>query len=358
LPSISPLKDPILTLSQFLPLREITLTSRPLVKRAIAFSCDGDLAVAADDSVHVLIPEFPDLPGRREEKTRNRNLAAAQQTNGAAAAATAANSSGGNHEEDSSGDEDENGFENYRSNTRAQYSEGSKHMPVSYPPLDPRINKELFAVAGLPFPYDTAAVVGAGEDSDEEDIASDLYDSEADDGEAASNRGANRPFGAGYGPITGVGSSMNHVVHMAWSPSGLGVNRRPILSILTSSGLVAMYGDGGTPDNILPRANEGMLQRRELESWIVLWGVGERLLVPGQQAEISENVQGMAWAKEIGPGQALLATINDLKEVAIINVQTMPSETGDSLIWKVREVARFVATGPHPKVDVCLTGVS
>jgi hypothetical protein len=232
-------------------------------------------------------------------------------------------------------------------------------MPVSYPPLDPRINRELFVAAGETFPYDG---VGEGMSLGMEELQVDVegeedggYDSEgAEDGEGAAEggMGSNRPFGAGYGPITGVGSSMNHVVHMAWSPSGLGVNRRPALGILTSSGVVAMYGDGGTLDNILPRANEGMLQRRELESWVVLWGVGERLLVPGQQAEISENVQGMAWAKEIGPGQALFATVNDVKEVVIISVQTMPSETGSGLVWRVREVARFTAEGPHPEVDV------
>ncbi|KAK0627633.1 peptidase C13 family-domain-containing protein [Immersiella caudata] len=351
---------------KFLPLREITLTSRPLVKRALAFSCDGDLAVAADDSVHVLIPEFPDLPARLEEKKRKTAAAAQHQgvsngkgkgvdTNGGYSSVYGG-ADGEEDEDDSSEIDEENGFENYRRSTRAQYSEGSKHMPVSYPPLDPRINRELFVAAGEVFPYDG---VGEGEgmevggDGEEEEEGG--YDSEgAEDGEgtAEGGTGSNRPFGAGYGPITGVGSSMNHVVHMAWSPSGLGVNRRPVLGILTSSGVVAMYGDGGTLDNILPRANEGMLQRRELESWVVLWGVGERLLVPGQQAEISENVQGVAWAREIGPGQALLATVNDVKEVAILSVQTVPSETGGGLVWKVREMTRFTADGPHPKVDV------
>ncbi|KAK0715052.1 hypothetical protein B0H67DRAFT_232908 [Lasiosphaeris hirsuta] len=391
---------------KFLPFREITLNSRPLVKRAITFSCDGELAVAADDSVHILVPEFPDILKRREEKEKKR-----QEANGSATAAD-------NAAEDSSSDEDpdENPYESYRIGVRAQYSEGSLHMPVSYPPLDPRINKELFATANIPFPYDNTTTTedvsenedenngedGEGDEKDEdddeeededdeddeEDAESDVYDSEEDDDNEGSEslRPANRPFGAGYGPITGVGSSMNHVVCMAWSPSGLGINRRPILAILTGAGVVAMYGDSGALANILPRANEGMIQRRVLNSWIVLWGVGERLMVPGQQDAMSENIRGIAWAREISPGQALLATINDVKEIAIICVQTtwtrpddkakgpaseesnsrnetsteagdrgtgsMPDDSKQRLTWQVNEVARFKADGPHPKGDM------
>ena len=245
----------------------------------------------------------------------------------------------------SSDEDDDEASSKYRGNVRAQYSEGSKHMPVSYPPLDPRINRELFAAAGFPFPYDT---VNEGESEEEDESEEDddgrgqrgkkagrrsRSDDEDEDDDDGENEGGeviggrfnipNRPFGSGYGPITGVGSSMNHVVHMAWSPSGLGINRRPILGILTGSGTLAMYGDGNSVANILPRANEGMLQHRELTSWMVLWGVGERLMVPGQQADVSENVRGFAWAKEIAPGQALLATVNDLMEVAVVSVQSV-----------------------------------
>jgi hypothetical protein len=129
-----------------------------------------------------------------------------------------------------------------------------------------------------------------------------------------------------------------------------------------------MFGDGTEFANILPRANEGMLQRRELNSWIVLWGVGERLLVPGQQAEVSEYIRSFAWAWEIGPGQALLATVNDIKEVAIISVQCAAVPGGnrtkgdtpfrgegeEDVVWLVREIARFKAEGPHKASDVSL----
>ncbi|KAL2015653.1 hypothetical protein VTK56DRAFT_5052 [Thermocarpiscus australiensis] len=344
---------------KFLPLREITVNSRPLVKRAIRFSCDGELAVTADDSVHVFVPEFPDLSKRRENRRGQPN---GQQKGVSGDGIWPGHDASSSEGEDD--DENETGPRTYnRQVLRPQYSEGSQHMPVSYPPLDPRLNRELFVAAGIPFPYDAAGDAdGRSDDSNDDSADSDASASEGEEAGGAS-LGLNQPYGAGYGPITGVGSSMNHVVCVGWSPSGLGVNRRPILGVLTGSGTLAMYGDGGEFANILPRANEGMLQRRELSSWIVLWGVGERLMVPGQQAEISEYIQGFAWAREIGPGQALLATINDVQEVAIISVQSvfvaeegtskgdlpLPMEPRGNVVWLVREMVRFKAEGPHEK---------
>ncbi|AEO66569.1 uncharacterized protein THITE_2144092 [Thermothielavioides terrestris NRRL 8126] len=337
---------------RFLPLRELTLNSRPLTKRAIQFSCDGDLAVAADDSVHVFVPEFPDLSKRREKLRARTNGPQGSWASGDA----------------SSSDEDDDGEAGSRRHNhqilRGQYSEGSKHMPVSFPPLDPRVNRELFLAQEIPFPYESAVNADAQSvDSNDESADSDAYDSADEEGEGP-GLGFNRPHGAGYGPITGVGSSMNHVVSIGWSPSGLGVNHRPVLAILTASGTLGMFGDGDKPANILPRANEGMLQRRELNSWIVLWGVGERLIVPGQQTEISEYIRAFAWCHAIAPGQALLATINDVQEVAIISVQcvsvpdegkrkadtSLRAEPGQNTVWLVREIARFKAEGPHEAV--------
>ncbi|KAK3987554.1 hypothetical protein QBC44DRAFT_294718 [Cladorrhinum sp. PSN332] len=350
---------------KFLPLREITLNSRPLVKRAIQFSCDGDLAISADDSVHVFVPEFPDFSKRRERIARQLNDDGQQYCD---------------EDDDLSSDEEGDGKKRYNPETfRTQFSEGSKHMPVSYPPIDPRINKELFTAVGIPFPYDVAAIKEndetgeEGDDSETDDDDSegdsegdsDVYDSD-DTVEGSTRLRFNQPFGAGNAPITSVGSSMNHVVRIAWSPSGLGVNRRPILAILTGSGTVAMYGDNNMAANILQRANDNMIQRRELNSWIVLWGIGERMMVPGQDVKVAEYIRSFAWAHEIGPGQALLATVNDDKEIAIISIQTVPvpdeskpketllmkTEPTERTVWLVREIIRFKAEGPHLPLDV------
>ncbi|KAK3905633.1 hypothetical protein C8A05DRAFT_41435 [Staphylotrichum tortipilum] len=346
-----------------LPLREITLNSRPLAKRAIRFSCDGDLAVTADDSVHVFVPEFPDLSKRREKLKAQ---AAGQQY-----ASPQEDTS-----DESDADDDNLASQKYTHQPlRSQFSEGSKHMPVSFPPLDPRVNRELFLAQKLPFPYEGVLDADAeGPDSpsgsDSGPPSDDAFSSDADSDADGEGLGFNRPYGAGYGPITGVGSSMNHVVAIGWSPSGLGVNRRPVLGVLTGSGTIAVFGDGGEFANILPRANEGMLQRRELNSWIVLWGIGERLIVPGQQAEVSEYLRGFAWAREIAPGQALLATVNDVREVAVVSVQcvfvedegkpkgdlSVRVEQRESAVWLVREVARFKAEGLHEESNIWTQG--
>ena len=358
-----------LTRLQFLPLREITLPSRPFVnQRAIAFSCDGELAIVADDSVYVLVPELPDFLTRRKEREQK-----------ALAIAQGHRVLDDDDASSSEGEGEDKGFQSWRINARAQYSEESKHMAVSYPPLDPLINKELFEHFGLlyapsrgTFTKSFAEKSDGSSGEDDEDDDDDMDDDDDDDDDEDEDDGddmlggsdlgmsngrfrTDRPFGAGYGPITGTGSTMNHVVSVAWSPSGLGVNRRPILAVLTSAGIVGMYGDGPGLESSGTRPNEYMLPRRTLSSWMVLWGVGERLMVPGQQSEISENIQGIAWAKLIAPGQALLATINDVREVAIISVQSLTVGVGgatDRFIWVVREVARFKAEGPHPKGDV------
>ncbi|KAJ3465501.1 hypothetical protein MRS44_006159 [Fusarium solani] len=41
------------------PLRTIHLKSRPLTSHALSWSCDGELAVATDDTIYIFIPEYP-----------------------------------------------------------------------------------------------------------------------------------------------------------------------------------------------------------------------------------------------------------------------------------------------------------
>ncbi len=305
--------------------------------RALDFSCDGELAVAADDSVHVLVPEFPDPDHEVTEP-----------------------------------EEEDRGTQETRwtqvLSRRAQYSQGSKHFLVSRPPVHPRVNEELFEAAKTPFPYGKRdprakgnAVVHDSEDSSE---------AEETDSQASSNT----PFGAGFGTISGTGSTINHIVSLRWSPTGLGVNRRAILAVMTSRGTLVMYGDRTATASLgMATVNEGMLPRRNLDSWSILWGVGERLVVPGQQTEISEAIKGFAWAKEIGNGQALVAYITDQREVAIISVQALPtasqetsgkSRNGDGdedqkwdsdVVWHVHEVTRFTVKGPHLTPSVSQT---
>ena len=306
--------------------------------------------MAADDSIHVMVPEFPDPDYAVMHPAKNRT-------------------------EDNAKDRTQ---WTQVVGIRAQYSQGGLHFPVSHPPIHPRVNEELFDAAGVPFPYGE----GVGnkksnkrkrqdEDEDKDEDEEDDEGSEADD--AQSQASSNRPFGAGYGPLTGFGSTLNHVVCIGWSPSGLGVNRRPVLAVMTARGTVTIYGDRTATSALgMAKINDGMLRRRGLDDWGILWGVGERLVVPGQQTEISENIQSFAWAHQISPGQALFSYITDSREVVILSVQSIQQEDIDkddagikgksashersgvngAVMWTVHEVARFPARGPHPERSV------
>ncbi|MCQ8205553.1 hypothetical protein NP569_25005, partial [Vibrio parahaemolyticus] len=91
----------------------------------------------------------------------------------------------------------------------------------------------------------------------------------------------------------------------------------------------------------------------DLSSWGILFGAGERLLVPGQQTDVSEKIISISWAKEIAPGQALLAYVNDDQEVAVLSIQSIPTAADEDIdankektFWRVHEVIRFKARGP------------
>ncbi|KAB5545875.1 gpi-anchor transamidase-like protein [Coniochaeta sp. 2T2.1] len=342
-------------------LREISLTTRPLTKRAVSWSCDGELAVAADDSVHVFVPLFPDPVTQEDE---------------------AADDDRTSSEEDDYGQDDDDGdlrpaFLKQRRRKKvvrgtAQFASGNRQILVSHPRLHPRVNRELFEVAGLPFPGEGEGGNGVGVRQDDLDVDCDETEDEVDgdeekrqeeEGDDGSDEeptlNDDTTFGAGKGVISSAGSTLNHVVSIAWSPSGLGRNRRPILAVLTSAGYIGFYGDNASAAK-RGRAiasiskEEGTLKQRDLSAWGILFGVGERLIVPGQQTEVTEKVASMAWASEIGPGQALLAYINDDQEVAILSIQSISiadEEDEERTIWRVDEVVRFEASGPHPPLS-------
>lgn len=340
---------------QIPPLREIPLNTRPLAKRAVAWSCDGELAVAADDSVHVFVPLFPD-PSHDD--------------------AVPDEDSSEEHEDGTDEEDDNNvdlrpAFLRQKRETvtrkQAQFATGQRQILVSHPRLHPKVNRELFEIAGLPFPYGGKSAGGGARRERASDAESDedsgLEDDGQDDEGWAGEEGADEDmttFGAGKAVISSAGSTLNHVVSIAWSPSGLGRSRRPILAVLTAAGYIGFYGDSasaskaGTGLTSMSR-DDGALKQRDLSSWAILFGAGEQMLIPGQEIDVSEKVTGMAWAREIGPGQALLAYVNDDQEVAVLSIQSVSiateADTGASkerAIWTVREVARFKAQGPHP----------
>jgi Transcription factor IIIC subunit delta N-term len=100
---------------QIPPLESIILPSKPLTSHALAWSCDNELAVAADNSVHVLLPDYPSKPRSQ---------------------------AGSSHRDERR----QGSLQNQFSGARIQFL--TMKMP------DPRINNDLFAAAAIPLLYD------------------------------------------------------------------------------------------------------------------------------------------------------------------------------------------------------------
>lgn len=389
--------------SQVLPLHPIDLKSRPHNHRALAWSSDAELAVAADDSVTIYLPAFPFLDPAQPFSPDDDNNNAPQQPSsdpapqgengmGILPANLPANDEGdddlgsGDEEEDEEDDDeeddegtfDDNGsvtmnlqrLEQAQAQERRQYSdEMSRVLWVSYPALHPELNLHVWEAAGKAMPLirsgvgtveDEGGLFGDGArvlppDEGEDQVVEDVKEEES------STQEVNTHPGAGTGVIGGAGSSLNHVVAVEWSPSGLGKNLRPVLAVLTGCGSLAVYGEGGPlpfGSNAKPsRVNSmGKSAVRDLQSWLVLWAVGENFVVPGQEEfGYGEFVKSFAWCQEVGAGRALLSYMNDLREIVILSIGTTFQKTKDGLseaVWNVQEIARMETGGPHGQVDV------
>ncbi|TPX15934.1 uncharacterized protein E0L32_000268 [Thyridium curvatum] len=306
-----------------LPLKGINLNTSPVTKRALAWSCDAELAVAADDSIHLFVPLFPTAEAEDDDWPQAAKL---------------------EEDGDDDGHDGADGSGGFRSAQvamevarRSQYSSGMRHFSVSHPPLDVRVNRRLWEAQGLDFPYGDLPEDEEGGDGRGEDSA---------------NSGYKLPTGAGSGPFSSAATTLNHVVALEWSPSGVGRNRRPILAVLTSSGTLAMYGEGpATSANRRKGGGAG----HDASTWEVLWAVGERFVVPPQQ-EYAEAIISFAWAKEVSPRGALLVYANDQGEHVFLTVRSdfevIEGTMKEVATWTVREVARVTFKGPHPDLSI------
>lgn len=261
-----------------------------------------------------------------------------------------------------------------------QYSEETARVLwVSYPALHPELNLHVWEAAGKAMPLIRS---GPGAVEDEGGLFGDgarlvppVEGEEQTNGEGEIKyeeenslaQEFNAHPGAGTGVIGGAGSSLNHVVAVEWSPSGLGKNLRPVLAVLTGCGSLAVYGEGGPlpfgsnakPSRIM---GSGKSAVRDLQSWLVLWAVGENFVVPGQEEfGYGEFVKAFAWCQEVGAGRALLSYMNDLREIVVLSVCTTFRKTEEGLdeaTWNVQEITRMETGGPHGHVDVsfCVNG--
>lgn len=391
--------------SQILPLRGINLNSKPLNHRALAWSCDAELAVAADDSLIVFLPEFPLLDPNDEDEDEDEPMADddppdMQVQDGFLSSRLPKQYGEGDDdeedrlEEDSEDDEIEaaqasqpngggkpgGGDDTHQAATRAnidpldtsdprrQFFDGMRHFPVSWPYLSAELNAHVWEAAGRQMPLLHTNV----RDHLDRDVTHilDAMPKDAEQEAEYMESGAVIPFheinhhpGAGVGMIGSAGTSMNHVVAVEWSPSGLGRNRRPVLGVLTGCGSLAIYGEGSalpfgsTVRPLRSVATKGKGAARDLASWIVLWAVGENFVVPGQEEYgYGEFIKAFSWSQETGPGKTLLGYMNDLREVVVLSVGTEYRTTKDDgleeAVWNVQEVCRFEVETPHGQQDV------
>lgn len=279
---------------------------------------------------------------------------------------------------DAEGDEDpdqdvemedaaQNGTTKDAPDNRQQFADEGRRFPVSRPSLTPEINAHIWKAVGKGMP-----VIHEGKHNEEDGIVETVPVNNDDEYKAATEQQndnaesvyeANYHPGAGIGVIGSTGTSLNHVVAIDWSPAGLGRNLRPVLAVLTGCGSLIVYGEGSPlpfRSTVRPlksaRGPKDGGAVRNLDSWLALWAVGENFVVPGQEAYgYGEYVKAFAWCQEIGPGKALLAYMNDLRELVILSVSTTFKRLGNSLeeaVWQVSEVLRVETSGPHEQADV------
>ncbi|KAI1172131.1 hypothetical protein F4777DRAFT_590764 [Nemania sp. FL0916] len=196
-----------------------------------------------------------------------------------------------------------------------------------------------------PYQYDEAALRFAVAPLGRPDLNRHLFDAVGQ-----TFTGYNHFTGGGSGVITGHGSTLNHTIALAWSPCGLGRMDRSVLAVLTAAGVITVYCQGA-PEAAGPPGRGA----RTIRPWVAVWRVGGGLLVPAIKGHIApekkECITSFAWSKGAHGKIAVLAYLNNEREVALLLVRAShdaKASRGHPGTWRVQEVARFMANGPHP----------
>ncbi|TFB03569.1 GPI-anchor transamidase [Trichoderma ghanense] len=164
--------------------------------------------------------------------------------------------------------------------------------------------------------------------------------------------------GVGNGIVTGAGAALGQVIRVEWSPSGLGCNLRPVLMALTTAGSLVTFGEQADSQS----AATSSMRTRTFKNWRVLWGLGAKLPIPDPTSKdgfrtMDERIVSFSWAKEIAPGRALLAYLNDAGQIVVMSIQyhrradasKRSSEQG--WIWTLTEHIRINGRGPHEEAS-------
>ncbi|KAK4079930.1 hypothetical protein Trihar35433_1035 [Trichoderma harzianum] len=160
--------------------------------------------------------------------------------------------------------------------------------------------------------------------------------------------------GVGTGTVTGSGAALGQVIRVEWSPNGLGCNSRPVLMALTTTGNLITFGEQADSQS----SATSSMRTRTFKNWRVLWGLGARLPIPDSNSEdgfriMDERIVSFSWAKEIAPGRALLAYLNDMGQIVVMSIQyhrrrdSSKRGSEQEWVWTLTEHIRIDGRGPH-----------
>lgn len=279
------------------------LEGRPLTSHALAWSCDGELAIATENSLHILFPQYPRPAPSAGAPSSGDTTAQTSTTSSSAAAPQEA---------------------------LFQFSLSLQATGIFVPLA--AVNAQICALEGIRLPPPEGRKEGL-----------------LGDERTAESR-----------PVTGQGGSVSQVVRLEWSPNGLGANMRPVLTAMTTNGSLVTVGDHIDPSSQSTVTTSGQ-RSRSTKTCKVLWGLGAGLPIPAEDHQgayrtVDDRIKSFSWAREILPGRGLVAYMTDDQDVVIMSVQYFHRKdsdaatnmiTSDTTIWQTREVARFEATGPH-----------
>lgn len=166
-------------------------------------------------------------------------------------------------------------------------------------------------------------------------------------------------MGAGVGSVTGVGSALNQVVSVQWSPTGVGPNLRPVVTALLTRGYLVAYGE------VMDRQSAVMdVKVRDFRFWKLLWGLGATMPLADASSRTGfaargDKITAFAWSQAVEPGRGLLAYRTDTEELVLVAVQYLEvvvdegTNSDGGAAWKIDELLRVEVKGPHQALGVC-----
>lgn len=127
---------------------------------------------------------------------------------------------------------------------------------------------------------------------------------------------------------------------------------------LTTTGNLITFGEQADSQS----SATSSMRTRTFKNWRVLWGLGARLPIPDSNSEdgfriMDERIVSFSWAKEIAPGRALLAYLNDMGQIVVMSIQyhrrrdSSKRGSEQEWVWTLTEHIRIDGRGPHKEVS-------